>query len=64
MHGAQSVRHSGVWRGETHQVTVTASGFEYRGKIYKSLTKIACEITGTRWSGPMFFGLRKRRTEK
>jgi hypothetical protein len=60
----QGTRIVRVWRGETHQVTVTASGFECRGKIYKSLTEIACEITGTRWSGPMFFGLRKRRAEK
>ena len=33
--------------------------FEYRGQLYGSLSKIACEITGTRWSGPLFFGIRK-----
>jgi hypothetical protein len=60
----QGTRIVRVWRGDTHQVTVTDSGFEYRRKTYKSLTEIACEITGTRWSGPMFFGLRKRSTEK
>jgi hypothetical protein len=45
------------WRGETHKVTVTAEGFAYGGKRYKSLSKIARLITGTRWSGPRFFGL-------
>jgi hypothetical protein len=47
------------WRGETHQVTVTDTGFEYRGSRYASLSEIARLITGTRWSGPLFFGLRK-----
>lgn len=46
------------WRGHTHHVTVLASGYEYDGKIYRSLTAIAREITGTAWSGPVFFGLR------
>jgi hypothetical protein len=47
------------WRGETHQVTVMDAGFEYRGSRYESLSEIARLITGTRWSGPLFFGLRK-----
>jgi hypothetical protein len=47
------------WRGETHQVTVMDAGFEYRGSRYASLSEIARLITGTRWSGPLFFGLRK-----
>ncbi len=47
------------WHGEVHEVAVTAAGFEYRGRQYSSLSKIACEITGTRWSGPLFFGTRK-----
>ena len=46
------------WQGSTHQVTVLAEGFEYRGTVYKSLSVIARHITGTRWSGPKFFGLR------
>ncbi len=50
------------WRGDVHQVTVTADGFEYRGDQYKSLSQIARTITGTRWSGPLFFGLRKAET--
>ncbi len=49
------------WRGEVHQVTVTESGFDYRGARYASLSQIARAITGTRWSGPLFFGLRKAR---
>jgi hypothetical protein len=48
-----------VWRGETHEVIATGSGYEYRGQTYSSLSKIAREITGTRWSGPLFFGVRK-----
>jgi len=45
------------WNGETHEVTVTDGGFAYRDKTYKSLSAIARTITGTRWSGPAFFGL-------
>jgi hypothetical protein len=48
------------WRGEIHEVLVKSNGFEYRGQLYGSLSKIACEITGTRWSGPLFFGIRKQ----
>ncbi len=48
------------WQGRTHEVTATAEGrFVYRGTTYKSLSAIAREITGTRWSGPAFFGLSK-----
>jgi len=46
------------WRGRSHRVTVLESGFEYAGKHYSSLSQIARLITGTRWSGPLFFGLR------
>ena len=46
------------WQGQTHHVTVVTQGFEYRGKTYRSLTAIARRITGTAWSGPLFFGLR------
>ena len=45
------------WQGEAHTVTVSASGFEYKGTLYKSLSAIARLITGTQWSGPAFFGL-------
>lgn len=47
------------WRGEMHRVTVLEDGFEYRDRHYRSLSVIAREITGTRWSGPRFFGLRE-----
>ena len=45
------------WRGKTHTVAVTEDGFEYAGKTFPSLTKIAHAITGAHWSGPRFFGL-------
>jgi hypothetical protein len=47
------------WRGQTHEVFVTESGYEYRRVGYRSLSEIARKITGTRWSGPAFFGLKK-----
>jgi hypothetical protein len=47
------------WQGEVHQVTVESEGFVYRGKRYRSLSVIARKITGTHWSGPSFFGIKK-----
>jgi hypothetical protein len=47
------------WRGQTHEVFVTESGYEYRHVGYRSLSEIARKITGTRWSGPAFFGLKR-----
>ncbi len=47
-----------VWHGETHQVTTLEEGVQYRDKHYRSLSEVAREITGTRWSGPRFFGLK------
>ncbi len=47
------------WKGKTHTVKVLKDGYLYRGEKYKGLSKIAREITGTRWSGPVFFGLKK-----
>jgi len=52
--GARLVRE---WRGETHEVVVLEDGFSWRGKHWRSLSYIAREITGTRWSGPRFFGI-------
>ncbi len=51
-----------TWRGVTHEVHILDGGhsYRYRDNIYKSLTEIAREITGTRWSGPRFFGLTAR----
>lgn len=46
------------WRADTHEVMVLEDGFTYRGKQYRSLSEIARLITGTRWSGPLFFGLK------
>ncbi len=48
------------WRGETHTVLVLEDGFEWNGQRRCSLSAIAREITGTRWSGPLFFGLKPR----
>jgi hypothetical protein len=49
------------WSGKTHEVFVTTSGYEYGGVSHRSLSEIARKITGTRWSGPAFFGLRMGR---
>jgi hypothetical protein len=48
------------WQGVEHTVTVLADGFDYDGRPYKSLSAIARAITGTRWNGWLFFGLRKQ----
>ena len=48
------------WNGRMHRVAVLAEGFAWNGKIYPSLSKIALAITGTRWNGPRFFGLRDK----
>jgi hypothetical protein len=47
------------WRGTTYSVDVISDGFMFRDRRYASLSTIATEITGTRWSGPRFFGLRE-----
>jgi Protein of unknown function (DUF2924) len=47
------------WRGAQHVVTVLAAGFQHQGTVYGSLSRVAREITGTRWNGPAFFGLRQ-----
>ena len=48
-----------TWRGHTYTVTVADPGFIYEGTTYNSLSVVAREITGTPWSGPVFFGLKK-----
>jgi hypothetical protein len=48
------------YQGTAHTVTVLADGFDYQGRPYKSLSAIARHITGTRWNGLLFFGLRSR----
>lgn len=47
------------WNNKTHTVATLEGGFEYQGRRYASLSKIAMEITGSHWSGPRFFGLKK-----
>jgi hypothetical protein len=56
--GARLVRE---WNGRTHMVTVEEEGFTYAGRNYRSVTAIAREITGARWSGPRFFGLARKK---
>jgi hypothetical protein len=48
------------WDGKSQRVTVQDEGFAWNGITYRSLTQIAFAMTGTRWSGPRFFGLRSR----
>jgi hypothetical protein len=47
------------WQGTTHHVTVVADGFIWNGNTHSSLSGIARAITGTKWNGPRFFGLRE-----
>jgi hypothetical protein len=56
--GTQLQRH---WHGKTHCVTVTPAGFVYNGETYSSLSLIANKITGTRWNGWVFFGLKSKK---
>jgi hypothetical protein len=53
--GSELVR---TWNRKTYRVMVMADGFAYDGKKFTSLSEIATAITGTRWNGPRFFGLR------
>ena len=51
------------WQGVEHTVTVRDHDFDYQGRPYKSLSAVARAITGTRWNGPLFFGLRNQRAK-
>ncbi len=53
--GSELVR---TWKGKSYRVIVMADGFAYDGERFASLSEIATEITGTKWNGPRFFGLR------
>ena len=53
--GSELVR---MWNGRTHRVMVMANGFAHDGRTFASLSEIASAITGTKWNGPRFFGLR------
>jgi hypothetical protein len=48
------------WNGQMQRVAVLTDGFAWNGKTYPSLSKVAFAITGTRWSGPKFFGMRDK----
>ena len=52
------------WHGTKHQVTVLKDGFLYHAKRFHSLSQIARTITGSRWSGPLFFGLKSSKKEQ
>jgi hypothetical protein len=52
------------WNGQMHRVTVLVDGFAWNGKTYPSLSKVAFTITGTRWNGPKFFGMRDKRRKE
>jgi hypothetical protein len=54
--GSELVR---TWNRRTYRVVVLEGGFAYGGRTYKGLSEIASEITGTKWNGPRFFGLRR-----
>jgi hypothetical protein len=51
------------WKDRSHRVMVLADGFAYDGKTFGNLSEIAGLITGTRWNGPRFFGLRSKERE-
>ncbi len=55
--GAKLIRE---WHGKTYRVAVLENGFEFDGERYRSLSKIAREITGAHWSGMRFFGLTQK----
>jgi len=55
---------SRTWHGEVHQVIILDDGVEYCGEHFSSLSAVAREITGARWSGPRFFGLNSPRLGK
>ena len=52
------------WQGRTYEVLVLDDGFSWQGKHYRSLSAIARKITGTAWSGPLFFGLKTNRSAR
>ncbi len=52
------------WHGTSHRVTVLETGCSWRGRRYRSLSEVARAITGTRWSGPRFFGLGRAQEER
>lgn len=59
--GSELVR---TWQGKSYRVTVMTEGFAYDGRPFSSLSEIASKITGTKWNGPRFFGLRPSLTQE
>jgi hypothetical protein len=59
--GCELVR---TWNRRTYRVVVLEKGFAHQGRTYQSLSEIASDITGTKWNGPRFFGLRRSSSEK
>jgi hypothetical protein len=51
------------WHGIHHRLTVLENGVQFAGERYRSLSEVARKITGSRWSGPLFFGLKSARME-
>ena len=52
------------WKGRQHRVMVMTDGISWNGKTYRSLSAVALAMTGTRWNGPRFFGLRDGNSDK
>lgn len=63
IHPITGIRLVRDYKGTEHHVRVLPNGFEYQGKAYSSLTRIACDITGSWVSGPAFFGLTPKKRE-
>jgi hypothetical protein len=59
--GSELIR---TWGGRVYRIVVQESGFTHEGRTYKSLSEIAFAITGTKWNGPRFFGLRRSSNEE
>ena len=57
-HGSSLIKE---WRGVRHEVRVLEEGFSYQGERFGSLSEVARRITGTKWNGHLFFGLKARR---
>jgi len=47
------------WKGSRHEITALENGYEYGGRRFRSLSAVAFHITGTKWNGPLFFGVRR-----
>ena len=56
---APGTRLAREWRGVRHEVDIVEEGVRYKGQTYRSLSEVARAITGTRWNGVRFFGLRQ-----